>query len=95
MRRALGLIQQGKPVPRGTLYTVFNYTPYDELDRLGLNAHTEAEVRRSFPRLTGMLVVTEVLPGSPSESVLQPGDILVRVNGHYVTQFEPLEDSAR
>ncbi len=92
VRRALNFIQQGKPVPRGTLYTVFNYTPYDELDRLGLDARTEAEVRRTYPRYTGMLVVTEVLPGSPSENVLQPGDILVRVNGHYVTQFEPLEE---
>src|SRR5580693_4140091 len=92
VRRALELIQQGKPVPRGTLYTVFNYTPYDELDRLGLDARTEADVRRTYPRYTGMLVVTEVLPGSPSENVLQPGDILVRVNGHYVTQFEPLEE---
>jgi pro-apoptotic serine protease NMA111 len=92
VRRALSLIQQGKPVTRGTLYTVFNYTPYDELERLGLDAGTESAVRRDFPRYTGMLVVTEVLPGSPSESVLQPGDILLRVNGHYITQFEPLED---
>ncbi len=92
VRRALTLIQEGKPVPRGTLYTVFNYMPYDELDRLGLDARTEAGVRKSFPRFTGMLVVTEVLPGSPSENVLQPGDILVRLNGHYVTQFEPLEE---
>jgi len=92
VRRALNLIQQGKPVTRGTLYTVFNYQPYDELDRLGLDARTEADVRRSFPRFTGMLVVTEVLPGSPSENVLQPGDILVRLNGRYVTQFEPLEE---
>jgi S1-C subfamily serine protease len=92
VRRALTLIQQGKPVPRGTLYSVFNYMPYDELDRLGLDPRTEADVRHTFPRFTGMLVVTEVLPGSPSENVLQPGDILVRVNGHYVTQFEPLEE---
>jgi S1-C subfamily serine protease len=92
VRRALNLVQQGKPVSRGTLYTVFNYQPYDELDRLGLDARTEADVRRTFPRYTGMLVVTEVLPGSPSENVLQPGDILLRVNGHYVTQFEPLEE---
>jgi pro-apoptotic serine protease NMA111 len=92
VRRALELIQQGKPVTRGTLYTVFNYTPYDELTRLGLNASTEAVVRKSFPQYTGMLVVTEVLPGSPSENVLQPGDVLVKVNGKYVTQFEPLDD---
>jgi len=92
VRRALALVQQGKPVTRGTLYTVFNYMPYDELERLGLDAHTEAAVRKDFPRYTGMLVVTEVLPGSPSENLLQPGDILLRVGGHYVTQFEPLEE---
>lgn len=91
VRRALELIQAGKPVTRGTIYTVFNYIPYDELERLGLDTATEAAVRKDFPHLTGMLAVTEVLPGTPSESVLQPGDILLRVNGHYVTQFEPLE----
>ena len=64
VKRALELIQQGKPVTRGTLYTVFNYTPYDELERLGLDAGTEAAVRKDFPHNTGMLVVTEVLPGS-------------------------------
>ncbi len=92
VRRALELIQQGKPVPRGTIYTVFNYLPYDELERLGLDAGTEAAVRKEQPRFTGMLVVTEVLPGSPTENVLQPGDILLKLNGHFVTQFEPLEE---
>ena len=92
VRRVLNLIQQGKPVSRGTLYTVFNYMPYDELERLGLDAGTEAAVRKDFPRYTGMLVVTEVLPGSPSEKVLQPGDILLRLNGRYMAQFEPLEE---
>jgi pro-apoptotic serine protease NMA111 len=92
VKRALQLIQQGKKVTRGTLYTVFNYMPYDELERLGLDAPTEAAVRREFPRNTGMLVVTEVLPGSPSEPVLAPGDILLKLNGHYLAQFEPLEE---
>jgi S1-C subfamily serine protease len=92
VRRALQLIQQGRSVTRGTLSTVFNYMPYDELERLGLDAGTEAAVRKDFPRYTGMLVVTDVLPGSPSQNVLQPGDILVRVNARYVTQFEPLEE---
>jgi S1-C subfamily serine protease len=91
VRRALELIQQGKPVTRGTLSTDFSYTPYDELERLGLTAATQTEVRGAFPALTGMLVVSKVLPGSPSSGLLQPGDILVRVNGRYVTQFEPLE----
>jgi S1-C subfamily serine protease len=92
VRRALELIQQGKPVMRGTLETVFSYTPYDELDRLGLTPTTESAVRKAFPALTGMLVVSEVLPGSASSGVLEPGDILTRVNGKYVTQFEPLEE---
>jgi S1-C subfamily serine protease len=92
VRRALELIAQGKPVTRGTLYTVFSYTPFDELGRLGLNGSTEAAVRKAHPASTGMLVVNEVLPGSPSEKVLHPGDILVRLNGRYVTQFDPLED---
>src|SRR5579863_3408613 len=92
VRRALELIQQGKPVTRGTLSTDFSYTPYDELERLGLTATTESAVRGAFPLYTGMLVVTEVLPGSASENVLEPGDILVRVNGRYVTQFEPLDE---
>jgi S1-C subfamily serine protease len=92
VKRALTMIQEGRPVSRGTLYTVFNYTPYDELERLGLDAPTEAAVRKDFPRNTGMLVVTEVLPGSASEKVLQPGDILLRLNGRHVAQFEPLEE---
>jgi S1-C subfamily serine protease len=39
-----------------------------------------------------MLVVSEVLPGSKSDGQLQPGDILTKVNGKYLTQFEPLDE---
>jgi pro-apoptotic serine protease NMA111 len=92
VRRALHLIQEGRPVTRGTLATAFVYTPYDELERLGLNTDTEEQARKAFPALTGMLVVKDVLPGSPSSGVLQPGDILVRMNGKLITQFEPLEE---
>lgn len=92
VRRALELIQHAKPVTRGTLQTVFEYTPFDELKRLGLSGATEAAVRKAFPQQTGMLVVNEVLPGSASEESLQTGDILVKLNKRYVTQFEPLEE---
>jgi S1-C subfamily serine protease len=92
VRRALELIQQGKPVARGTLATVFTYVPYDELKRLGLNPATEAAVRKAFPLYTGMLVINEVLPGSASFGVIQTGDVLVRINGRYITQFESLEE---
>jgi S1-C subfamily serine protease len=89
--RALKLIQDGKPVPRGTLEIVFEYTPYDELRRLGLKPETEADVRRAFPKQVGMLVAKEVQPGSASDGVLEPGDVLVRVDGRYVTEFLSLE----
>jgi S1-C subfamily serine protease len=91
VQRALQLIQQGKPVTRGTVYTVFSYTPYDELERLGLGPEIETAVRKQFPQRTGMLVVASVLPGTPSALALQPGDILLRINGRYVTTFDPLE----
>lgn len=92
VKRALQLIQQNRTVTRGTIETVFRYTPFDELRRLGLTAATEAAVRKAFPAHTGMMVVSEVLPGSHSVDVLQPGDILLKINKRYVTQFEPLDD---
>ena len=89
--RALQLIKDGKPVARGTLEVVFEYTPYDELRRLGLRTETEADVRHAFPKHVGMLVVKDVQPGSPSDGVLEPGDVLVRVDGRYVTDFLTFE----
>jgi S1-C subfamily serine protease len=91
VRRALKLIEEGKPVTRGTLETEFRYLPFDELQRLGLTDATEDEVRRAEPDGTGMLVVADVQPGSVSDGVLEPGDVLVRVNGKLVTRFDPLE----
>jgi S1-C subfamily serine protease len=90
--RALRFIDAGKPVPRGTLETVFKYTPYDELRRLGLNPDTEARMRKRFPKLTGMLVVNDVQPGSPADGVLSPGDILVSIDGQPMPEFFALED---
>ncbi len=91
VQRALKLIQQQQAVPRGTLQTVFVHTPFDELRRLGLRPETEAQVRATFPRQTGMLAVAQVVRGGPAENVLQSGDILVRINGQLLAEFLPLE----
>jgi S1-C subfamily serine protease len=90
--RALKFIDAGQAVPRGTLEAVFKYTPYDELRRLGLNPDTEARMRRAFPKLTGMLVVDEVQPGSQAEGKLAPGDILIAIDDKPVPEFFALED---
>ena len=42
---------------------------------------------------TGMLVVDSVVPGSFAEGLLEPGDIITRVEGKVVTHFLALEDT--
>jgi S1-C subfamily serine protease len=89
--RALALIQAGRPVSRGTLQTTLRYRPYDELRRLGLRPETESESRRLFPDGTGMIVVSRNVPDGPADGKLEPGDIIVRLNGDFVTSFIPIE----
>ena len=90
--RALALVRDGKPVSRGTFETVFDHEYYDELERLGLSAEMEADLRKNFPDATGMLVVNQVLPAGPADGLLQPGDILMSVDGHTLSTFVPLDD---
>ncbi len=90
--RALELIQDNEPVSRGTLQTVFRYTPYDELRRLGLPAGAEAAARRFAPARTGMLVVIEVQPGAAADDQLAVGDILVAMDGRPIADFDALEE---
>ncbi len=90
--RVLKLLQEEQPVPRGTLQTIFAHKPYDELRRLGLAPETEARVRELNGDETGMLAVQEVVPRSPADGSIQPGDILLRVNGKSITEFVPLAE---
>ncbi|KAG6512378.1 protease Do-like 7 isoform X1 [Zingiber officinale] len=100
--RALSLIQTNwssfgsKPnsiaIPRGTLQVTFVHKGFDETRRLGLKNETEKMVRLvSHAGETGMLIVESVVPGGPAHKHLEPGDVLVHVNGEVVTQFLTLE----
>ncbi|KAF1315680.1 Pro-apoptotic serine protease, partial [Globisporangium splendens] len=91
VKRALELIQQGREVQRGTIQAVFQYKPFDEVRRLGVNPDTEALVRSTYPLETGMLTVSETIPNGPSNKKLLPGDVLVRVNDELITRFVPLD----
>ncbi|KAL3683435.1 hypothetical protein R1sor_001457 [Riccia sorocarpa] len=83
---------QPPSIPRGTLQMTFVHKGFDETRRLGLKRDTEQIVREASPASeTGMLVVDSVVPGGPAHKHLEPGDVLVRVNGEVVTQFLKLE----
>jgi S1-C subfamily serine protease len=87
---ALAEIQNGAPVPRGTLQTEFVHKPFAELRRLGLNRDTEARVRATYPEQTGLLVVEQVIPESAASTALEPGDIVIEVDGKLIAEFVPL-----
>jgi S1-C subfamily serine protease len=89
---ALGRVRKGEPVPRGTLEAVFGLESYDELGRLGLSRETEARVRAAHPEAHGLLVAKEVLPGGPADGVLEPGDVLLSLNGRPLLDFTGLEE---
>ncbi|HEY3645640.1 MAG TPA: hypothetical protein VGM16_09910, partial [Gammaproteobacteria bacterium] len=91
--RALALVEQGKHVSRGTIQAVFQHQYFDELERLGLPADTEASLRKDYPEATGLLVVDQVLPDGPSDLWLQPGDVLLKVDGKVVSSFVPLDEA--
>jgi len=90
--RALQCIQRGEEVPRGTIQTQWLLKPFDECRRLGLTPDREAEVREKFPDETGMLVADIVLPKGPASPQLEEGDVLIKVNGEWLTKFVRLDD---
>ena len=91
VRRALELIRENRPVPRGGLLTTFEQLPYDELRRLALGEESEADARASYPDGAGLLVVRSTLSGSSAASELRPGDILLRIQDQDFPDFVRLE----
>ncbi|KAG8373783.1 hypothetical protein BUALT_Bualt11G0061000 [Buddleja alternifolia] len=101
--RALSFLQKGRDsntnkweavtIPRGTLQATFLHKGFDEIRRLGLRTDTEQLVRNaSPPGETGMLVVDSVVPDGPAHKHLEPGDVLIRLNGEVATQFLNMEN---
>ncbi|KAJ6368114.1 hypothetical protein OIU78_000647 [Salix suchowensis] len=79
-------------VPRGTLQVKFCHKGFDKTRRLGLRSETEQMVRHASPLgEIGMLVVDSVVPGGPAYGQLEPGDMLVCVDGEVTTRFLRLE----
>ncbi|KAI8391518.1 trypsin-like cysteine/serine peptidase domain-containing protein [Radiomyces spectabilis] len=92
IKRALQYVQRGETVPRGDIQTHFTYRPFDETRRLGLRPESEDKLRKAFPDEIGLLVVEGVLPEGPAYGKLEEGDILLTMNGQYITKFVPFEE---
>ncbi|KAK3366450.1 serine protease-like protein [Podospora didyma] len=85
--RALKCLQDKKPITRGDIQCQFLLKPLDECRRLGLGPEWEAQMRKTFPKETNMLVAQMVLPDGPSHGKVEVGDVLVKVNDEMLTQF--------
>lgn len=91
---ALKLIQENKPISRGTLQTTFEYQSYDTLLQLGLSRHLEKRLRSQQQQQQpenvaneGLLVVKSVLPDGPAFGYLEPGDILLTCNSELLPRL--------
>lgn len=91
VKHALEMLQANKAIARGGFQTIFSHQPFRQLTRLGLDVETEQEIRAGNNSVTGMLVVSQVIPGGVAENTLEPGDIVVRIADEMITDFVALE----
>lgn len=91
-KRALDCILAGKPISRGTILTQFLLKPYDECQRLGLSEEAEKAARQRNPDGTGLLVADMIIPEGPAANVIKEGDILVSLNGTYISSFRQMDE---
>lgn len=94
---ALKKIQANEHIPRGDLYTSWKHVSYDEAKRLGLPTRHIAEIKSSATnKYNGLLVADNVLRDCkelfPTKNKrVQVGDILLKVNHHFVSDHWSLE----
>ena len=92
--RALRLLQEGAPIPRGSVGARIDFKTFDEVRRLGLLPSEEAALRAALPDASGLLVVDSVVPGADGEpGLLRPGDVLLAIQGAPLAGFLPLEEA--
>ncbi|KAJ3156590.1 serine protease [Geranomyces variabilis] len=85
--RALALLLENKPIPRGTLQVEFVQKQYDEARRLGLPVEFETRFRTKSPDLGGLLAVKNTIPGGPADGLLFTGDLIIKVGDSLVDHF--------
>ncbi len=91
MLPVLDKILTGKNVQRGTLQTVFEYTPFNQLTEFGWNEEDIEQLNSEKPLSKGVLRITHIVKGSPADGVLQIGDILYMGENNHLLDFLSLE----
>lgn len=92
MEMALPTIQKvlaSDDVARGTLQTIFNFTPFNRFASLGINEKGLAHI--GSPNLAGKLVVKHVIPEGAGDGVFQAGDLLLSIEDEQIDNFFQLE----
>jgi S1-C subfamily serine protease len=77
-------------VPRGTLQAKWTHEAFHKCQNLGLPDSWVTTVQQIIPDETGMLVIKSVLPEGPADSILEEGDVILKVNGKLVTKFSQI-----
>ena len=85
--KALQHTLKNEPIPRGTLQSKWNLSPFHECQTLGVTDEWITKITQQSKDETSMLVAKSVLPGGPAESKIQEGDVLLTVNENIVTRF--------
>lgn len=85
----LNSIVNQRPVPRGTIHTVWKRSPYFECRQLGLSREKQAEFDTD---MNGLLVAAITIPETEAFDFLQVNDILISINGRPMVLFTELEE---
>eukprot|EP00747_Dinoflagellata_sp_TGD_P182181 gnl/TRDRNA2_/TRDRNA2_36304_c0_seq1.p1 gnl/TRDRNA2_/TRDRNA2_36304_c0~~gnl/TRDRNA2_/TRDRNA2_36304_c0_seq1.p1 ORF type:complete len:1021 (-),score=200.66 gnl/TRDRNA2_/TRDRNA2_36304_c0_seq1:71-2866(-) len=96
--RALEAVRGGAPVPRGTVGAALSFISFPEALRLGITKkylHQHVLGQEPEPGGThseaspagGMLKVQRCIPGTAADKLLQPGDILLELQGRPCADF--------
>lgn len=79
-------------VTQGQLCCFYRTTPHAMLCCAGVLCCLCCAGASDVLHTVGLLVVDSTVPGSPADGVLEPGDVLVRVQGEVVSHFLQLEE---
>jgi len=95
LRAWLGTGTPDRPLAWRTLGVELAPLPLADARERGLPQALAAELEAREPASLRVLSVRHVLPGSPAAGVLRVGDLLLRVNGAWLTRFRELEQAAQ